>query len=100
MGVTEATYVQHENGIRNFPPDRAQRYARFFRSTPEWLLYGRGPEFNEAQPSIEELELMLRSVMNEVVTVQTRISDLPCICAASLHEQLLHFSIDRIGKQR
>lgn len=41
MGVSVATYIQHENGTRNFPSDRAQRYARFFRTTPEWLLYGR-----------------------------------------------------------
>lgn len=41
MGVAVSTYIQHENGIRNFPADRAHRYARFFRTTPEWLLYGR-----------------------------------------------------------
>lgn len=41
MGISVATYIQHENGTRNFPADRAQRYARFFRTTPEWLLYGR-----------------------------------------------------------
>lgn len=41
MGVSPATYIQHENGTRNFPASRAQRYARFFRTTPEWLLYGR-----------------------------------------------------------
>lgn len=41
LGVSVATYIQHENGTRNFPADRAQRYARFFRTTPEWLLYGR-----------------------------------------------------------
>lgn len=41
MGVSVATYIQHENGTRGFPADRAQRYARFFRTTPEWLLYGR-----------------------------------------------------------
>jgi DNA-binding XRE family transcriptional regulator len=41
MGASVATYIQHENGTRNFPTDRAQRYARFFRTTPEWLLYGR-----------------------------------------------------------
>jgi len=40
MGVPVATYIQHENGIRGFPPSRAQRYARFFRVSPEWLLYG------------------------------------------------------------
>lgn len=41
MGVSVATYIQHENGTRGVPADRAQRYARFFRTTPEWLLYGR-----------------------------------------------------------
>lgn len=41
MGVSVATYIQHENGTRGFPKDRALRYARFFRTTPEWLLYGR-----------------------------------------------------------
>lgn len=40
MGVPVATYIQHENGTRGFPADRAIRYARFFRVTPEWLLYG------------------------------------------------------------
>ena len=40
MGIPVATYIQHENGTRGFPADRAVRYARFFRVTPEWLLYG------------------------------------------------------------
>jgi len=42
MGVAVATYLQHENGTRGVPASRADRYARFFRTTPEWLLYGRG----------------------------------------------------------
>lgn len=41
MGVSVATYIQHENGTRGIPAERAARYARFFRTTPEWLLYGR-----------------------------------------------------------
>jgi SOS-response transcriptional repressor LexA len=41
MGVPVATYIQHENGSRGFPAKRAERYARFFRVTPEWLLYGK-----------------------------------------------------------
>lgn len=41
MGVPVATYIQHENGSRGYPAERAARYARFFRTTPEWLLYGR-----------------------------------------------------------
>jgi SOS-response transcriptional repressor LexA len=41
MGVSVATYIQHENGARGYPAAKAQRYASFFRTTPEWLLYGR-----------------------------------------------------------
>lgn len=44
MGVPVATYIQHENGSRGFPADRAQRYARFFRVQPEWLLYGKSSD--------------------------------------------------------
>lgn len=40
MGISVATYIQHENGTRGYPAVKAQRYARFFRVTPEWLLYG------------------------------------------------------------
>lgn len=42
MGVPVATYIQHESGIRGFPSSKAERYARFFRVKPEWLLYGSG----------------------------------------------------------
>jgi SOS-response transcriptional repressor LexA len=41
MGVTVVTYLQHESGVRGYPSGKADRYARFFRTTPEWLLYGR-----------------------------------------------------------
>jgi SOS-response transcriptional repressor LexA len=42
MGTPASTYVQHESGVRGFPVERATRYSRFFRTAPEWLLYGRG----------------------------------------------------------
>lgn len=41
MGIPVATYIQHENGGRGYPATRAERYARFFRVQPEWLLYGK-----------------------------------------------------------
>jgi hypothetical protein len=41
MGVVVATYIQHESGLRGFPASKAERYGRFFRVAPEWLLYGR-----------------------------------------------------------
>lgn len=41
IGIAIATYIQHENGSRGIPASRAERYAKFFRTTPEWILYGR-----------------------------------------------------------
>lgn len=49
MGVPVPTYIQHENGARGFPAARAERYARFFRVAPEWLLYGKSG--TTAQPT-------------------------------------------------
>lgn len=99
MGVKVPTYAQHENGIRNFPRDAATRYARFFRTTPEWLLYGRGkPTADTRLPSLRELESMIRDAISEVVTLNTRLADLPHIVAPSLHEQLERYQADREGR--
>lgn len=54
MGVAVATYIQHENGSRGFPATKADRYGRFFRVAPEWLLYGRqkGDAFTPLGPQL------------------------------------------------
>ena len=39
-GWKESTYISHENGIRGLKPAVAKRYAKAFKVTPEWLLYG------------------------------------------------------------
>lgn len=44
MGVPVSTYIGHENGHRGFPAQRAPQYARKFKVTEEWLLYGKGKE--------------------------------------------------------
>lgn len=49
MGVSPDTYSQHENGTRGFR-SKAERYARFFRVAPEWLLFGRGEAEKAAAP--------------------------------------------------
>ena len=41
-GVKYYTYVQHENGVRGIPSDKAAIYARAFAVEPQWILYGRG----------------------------------------------------------
>jgi len=57
LGVSQATYSQHENGIRGFPASKAEKYARRFRVTPEWLLYGRGDE-PTAKPTSKTVPLV------------------------------------------
>lgn len=42
FGWAYPTYAAHENGSRGFRADTAQRYAKAFGVTAQWLLYG-GP---------------------------------------------------------
>ncbi|MBR0687303.1 XRE family transcriptional regulator [Bradyrhizobium manausense] len=44
MGIREPTYHGHENGSRGFKRDSAERYARKFHVSLEWLLTGKGPK--------------------------------------------------------
>lgn len=92
MDIPYETYAQHENGGRGFRADRAAVYARRFRTSPEWLLYGKGDAPAAAsEPTEDELAEMVRLVIEDVVTVQTRISDLPRIVAPGLRRQLERF---------
>jgi len=51
MGVSRSTYFGHENGSRGFSR-HAERYARFYRVSLEWLLTGR----REPKPHIDGFE--------------------------------------------
>lgn len=42
MGIPVPTYSQHENGRRGFPAGRAPQYARKFKVSEQWLLFGKG----------------------------------------------------------
>jgi hypothetical protein len=42
FGWIESTYFSHENGARGLRPPTAEKYAKALRTTPEWLLYGKG----------------------------------------------------------
>ena len=42
FGWTDVTYRHHENGTRNVPKAKAEVYARAFRVSPEWLMFGKG----------------------------------------------------------
>jgi transcriptional regulator with XRE-family HTH domain len=87
MGVKEATYAQHENGLRGYPAMRAERYARRFKVEACWLLYGRDSKEPVFTPSEADLEKMLEIVVREM-PMGVKIGDLPRLAAPSLHEQL------------
>jgi len=42
MGVAVSTYLGHENGSRGIKPGQATRYAKKFKVSEQWLLYGTG----------------------------------------------------------
>jgi phage repressor protein C with HTH and peptisase S24 domain len=51
-GVKYYTYVQHENGTRGIPADRAEAYGRAFGVEPQWILYGRSGRQRPAIPVV------------------------------------------------
>ncbi len=56
MGVPKATYTQHENGLRGYPAKRASQYAKFFRTTADYLLFGVGKEPPQSsEPMLDKL---------------------------------------------
>lgn len=40
-GWTVSTYIAHENGQNDYSPERAEDYAKAFKTTAEWLLFGK-----------------------------------------------------------
>ena len=42
MGLPVSTYIGHENGSRGYPAKRAATFARKFKVSEQWLLYGTG----------------------------------------------------------
>lgn len=85
MGVPVPSYSHHENGNRGFAK-LADRYARFFRVSVEWLLTGRG----EMRARVTQLML---AVMGKVGA--GAIVDMPTDPAG--HEVLDEISIDLSG---
>lgn len=95
LGISKFTYAQHENGIRGFKRDRADQYARKFKVSVEWLLYGRGEGVGaDPLPSADILEQMVQEAIEAEVTVETKLADLPRVLASNLHEQLERFVAD------
>lgn len=95
LDISRFTYAQHENGTRGFKKDSADQYARKFKVSVEWLLYGRGAaDQPDSVPSEDVLEQMVREAIEAEVTVDTKLSDLPRILGSNLREQLKHYEAD------
>lgn len=56
FGWTVSTYLGHENGSRGITAKKAELYARAFKVSPEWLLYGSGKELSKGAPTQIETE--------------------------------------------
>lgn len=53
LGIPQATYAHHEKGTRKVRPDEAERYAKAFRVSPSWLMFGAdGPPMFAAESGV------------------------------------------------
>lgn len=71
FGWRESTYFGHENGSRGVRPDVASRYARAFRVSSSWLLYGEGEPGTPDIATIDRLVPVLGEVRAGVWTEVT-----------------------------
>ena len=62
LGVPISTYLGHENGFRGFPAKKAALYARRFKVTEQWLLYGKGPGIGDSLDPRQELTAVFDSL--------------------------------------
>lgn len=53
LGEKPPTYLGHENGSRGFGRTKADKYARKFNVSLEWLITGRGPRERRSGPGSE-----------------------------------------------
>jgi hypothetical protein len=62
LGWTYPTYAAHESGWRIFPPKVAQKYARAFNVSAEFLLFGKSPPdwYGSAGESLIEISAPVR----------------------------------------
>lgn len=58
LGIKEAGYRHHENGTRDIGYRTAQKYAKAFRTTPEWLMDGEKDEAELGPRQTREVVLL------------------------------------------
>jgi len=70
LGVPAPTYISHENGSRGFRADSANKYARRFRVSAAWLLYGRedrarAPAQGFSESDVEPIDMKAYKAMSD-----------------------------------
>lgn len=55
MGIKYPTYAGHENGTTGLRLEVAERYAKKFKVSLDWLATGRGAGPNGTDPNFQEL---------------------------------------------
>jgi len=58
FGWAASTYHGHENGSRGLRADVAQKYARAFRVSPDWLMFGKGDDMTGPADDAPESDLV------------------------------------------
>lgn len=85
LGIPRSTYIGHENGHRGFPAKRAPQYARRFKVSEEWLLYGKAGKPNPLSEDV--LAALIEDAVQEI-PAGAPIGEWPRLVAGVLHTQL------------
>ncbi|SFT88485.1 hypothetical protein SAMN05444141_104117 [Pseudovibrio denitrificans] len=77
LGVNVSTYSSHENGSRSFGQEEATHYARRFKTSPQFLLFGEDQILTDTKPNAENLtHSLLGEIANDPNRPQTDKLDL------------------------
>lgn len=62
LGIPVSTYLGHENGSRGYPAKKAAFYARRYKVSEQWLLWGVGkaPGTDDTSESAEIVDILDR----------------------------------------
>jgi SOS-response transcriptional repressor LexA len=66
MGIKPAAYRHHENETRGIDAEAAQRYGRFYRVSPAWLLWGQEGK-SASEPSTPLISNVPAGQMAEII---------------------------------